>query len=86
MKVKLKSVKQFKKMVRNKEIECLGCTDSGEITHYGTKGNPSHVMSIWWDQHEEEYLIVDHPNPISRESYKARKIFFEELEESNDKT
>lgn len=77
--VKSKSIEQFKQMVRAKEIQHLSTSDSGEISHYGTIGNPSRVMGFWWCDHGQEYLVVDHPNPISRESYEGVKIFFEEL-------
>lgn len=77
MKVKLKTAKEFEKLAKAGEIEVIGCSDSGEITHYGTKGNPSHLKSVWFDDYGQEYLVVDHPNPISRESYENRKIFFE---------
>ena len=55
MKVKLKSLEKINEMIKNDEIEIMGSSDSGEITHYGTKGNPSHVISLWFSQYEEEY-------------------------------
>lgn len=81
-KTKLKSSSEFKKMLRAGEIECLNVSDSGELAHWATKGNPSHVLTVWYDDHGKEYLVVDHPSPISRELYEKRKIFFED--ESNE--
>lgn len=74
----LKSRSEIKKLEREDKIDHIFTADSGEITHYGTKGNPSAIMSIWWDDYGQEYLIVDHPNPISKEAFEARKIFFSE--------
>ena len=82
-KVKLKSREEFKKMERADEIEHIFTSDSGEITHYGTKGGISHIQSVWYDDYGDEYLIVDHPNPISKEAYEARKIFFDEVEDED---
>lgn len=83
-KVRLKSQKAFKKLVRSGEIELLGVSDDGEVTHYGTKGNPSHILTVWWDSYGDEYLVVDHENPISKDSYEMRKVFFEEIPDSPD--
>jgi hypothetical protein len=76
MKVKLKSKEEIKDMVKKGEITILYTSDSGEITHYGTTGNPSHVMSVWFHDYDTEYEVVDHPQPISKDSYEKRKIFF----------
>ena len=81
MKVKLKSAEEFQSMVRKNTILLQHASDSGEVYHYGTVGNPSHILAVWYDEYGKEYLVVDHPNPISRESYEKRKVFFEE--ESN---
>lgn len=80
-KARLKSKKEIKKLLREGKIKQHSISDCGEITHYGTVGNPSAIMSIWWDEYGQEYLIVEHPNPISREAYESRKIFFDESEE-----
>lgn len=34
--------------------------------------------------HEEEFLVVDHPNPISRDEYNKIKELFEELPEERE--
>lgn len=77
-KVKLKSHKELKGMVRRKEIERIFTSDDGEITYYGTGGNPSHIISVWYDNYGKEYLVVDHPRPISKDVYEQRKVFFNE--------
>lgn len=77
-KVKMKSEKEFKEMVKNGDLKFLSSSDSGEVSHYGTATSPMHVMGVWWHDHDEEYLVVDHPNPISKESYERMKIMFKE--------
>ncbi len=78
-KVMLKTYDEIKKMVRKKEVQMMNIGDSGELMHYGTIGNPSAVMSIWFDDYGTEYLVVDHPNLISKADFEARKIFFKEV-------
>ena len=70
--------KEFKEMLKKGEIQLISTSDSGEVAHYGTVGNPSHVMGVWWNDHGEEYLVVDHPNPISKDSYERMKVFFKD--------
>jgi hypothetical protein len=77
-KVRLKSQEQIKRLLQNGEIQHIFTSDSGEISHYGTAGNPTNVQSIWWEEYGQEFAVVDHPNPISKENYEARKIFFDE--------
>jgi hypothetical protein len=81
-KVKLKTYKELKEMARKGKIEILHVSDSGEVMHFGTIGNPSHVLTVWADNLGEEYLIIDHPNTISKDSYEDRKIFFDDIKES----
>lgn len=83
MKVILKSKEEIREMELRGEIVRLFTSDSGEVSHYGVKnsgGSGQPIMSIWWNDYGDEYLIVDHPNPMSRDAYKARKIFFKEVE------
>ena len=77
-KVKLKTFEELKQMVKDKKIDLIHVSDDGEMYHFGTKGNPSHVLSVWASNFGEEYLIVDHDNPISSSVYEHRKIFFYE--------
>lgn len=74
----LREKKEFRDMELNGKINHIFTSDDGEITHYGTIGNPSHIQSVWYGDYGQEYLIIDHPNPIAREVYETRKIFFEE--------
>jgi len=78
MRVKLKSQEEFKRMVREGEVKTIGGSDSGAVTHYGTAGKTTHVLSVDYDEYGQEFLVVDHPNPISREDYERRKVFFKE--------
>lgn len=80
-KVRLKSREAIKKLEREGKIEHIFTSDSGEVTHYGVPGiNPQPIMTIWWEDYGTEYAIVDHPSPMSKDAYEARKIFFEEEE------
>ncbi len=79
MKVRLKTHEQLKKMIRCKEIKLHHVSDDGEVSHYGTLGNPSHTLTVWYDNMGKEFLVVDHPNIITKESYEKRKMFFDEI-------
>lgn len=79
-KIRLKTHEQLKWMLRRKEIQLHHVSDDGEMYHWGTVGNPSHVKPTWYDDMGKEYLVVDHPNPISKEEYERLKIFFNEEE------
>jgi uncharacterized cupredoxin-like copper-binding protein len=76
MKVKLKSYEEIKEMVKKGEVNLIHSSDSGEVTHYATVGNPSHVMSVWFHDYDSEYEVVDHSQPISKDSYERLQIFF----------
>lgn len=74
--VTMKSAGEIKRMIRNKEIELLNCSDDGEMYVLGTKGNPQHCMHVWLSDFGKEYLVVPHENSIALEDYNNRRIFF----------
>ncbi len=81
--VKMKSGKAITAMVRSGEIRHAGGCDSGEFSRYmwgDENTGPIHSVGLWFDDPGSEYLIVDHPNPISRCEYENMKSFFEEEE------
>ena len=78
--VVLKTSDELKKMVRSQEIQLLRVSDDGEVYSYGTIGNPSHVLSVWYDDHGQEYKIVDHPHLLSKPSFDRLKVFFKPKE------
>ena len=79
MKVKLKTLKQISKMEREGKITTHH-SDSGEWITVCTKGNPSHCQTYWYEQFGDEFLVVDHKNPVSKDVYELRKEFFEGIE------
>ena len=78
MKVRMRSIEELKQKVRAREIELVHTSDSGEWISYGVGKQPTTVKSFWWEDHEQEFLVVDHPNPISREEYERLKPLFTE--------
>ena len=81
MKVKMKSAEQIEKLVKEGKLEVLGGSDSGELTRYGIKwGSATIVFSLWYQDYGSEYEVVDHPSPISKQDYEARRILFEDEE------
>lgn len=78
MKVTLKTHEEIKALIKAREIELMHSSDSGEWTSYGVGKQPTTVKTFWWEDHGQEYLVVDHPNPISRDEYDRLKILFKE--------
>ena len=91
MRVKLKSQEEIKKMVREGKVSLWDSSDSGERTVYGVPlsgetvktdemglSGPVVTMPVWFDDYGKEYLVVDHPSPISKEWFERVKILFEE--------
>jgi len=75
LKVKLKGLDEIKKMERAGKVTTHS-SDSGEWITVCTVGNPAQCQTFWWDDFGKEYLVVDHENPISKEGYEVKKIFF----------
>lgn len=87
-KVKLKTISELKKFARH-----LG-GDMSETLHYFIKfdGKPIknteepntsfHAVGFHVLDHGEEFLVVDHPNPISKQQYDAYRELFKEEDEN----
>jgi hypothetical protein len=77
-KVKLKSGKDLKK-----HIDLT--SDSGEMIRLRVK--KSEGVSIYRNFHSgdfgKEYLVVDHPNPISKDEYELIKELFEDKKDKS---
>lgn len=77
--VKMKSGKAIQAMVRSGEIKHDGGSDSGEYSRYRWEENSIvRMMGLWFNQPGSDYLVVDHPNVISKREYENTKIFFED--------
>lgn len=79
-KVMLKTSEAIVKLIKNREVLPMHTSDSGEWTSYGVGENPTVVKTFWYDDHGKEFLVVDHPNPISKDEYDRLKILFNEKE------
>ena len=84
MKVRMKSMAELKKKVRAGEIELVHVSDSGEWMSYGVGKQPMTVKGFWWEDHEQEFLVVDHPNIISKDEYERLKPLFENVDGNID--
>ena len=84
--VVLKTIEEFKNMVREGEINQHQTSEDGEMSSFscpwGTGEDPPEVhKGFHCLDHGEEFLVVDHPHPISKQQYEMIKIFFKEKEE-----
>jgi len=87
-KVKLKTANALKRFARY-----LGGDMSESVTYFIEMGtnrpmennespqNSFHAKSFHALEHGEEFLVVDHPNPISKQEYETFKDLFEIVEE-----
>ena len=80
-KIRAKTHEELKALYRANKIQLLHVSDDGECYAYCTRTNPGYVFRIFAEDMGKEYLVVEHPRPISDDSYKDRRIFFEELTE-----
>lgn len=74
--VVMKDCCELKALLREGKVKIHHVSDDGEVQHWGTPGNPSFIHTFSTDDMGKEYLVVDHPNPINRNAYENRKIFF----------
>ena len=81
-KVKMKTYEALKKLFRAKEIRCRHVSDDGEYMSvaipYEDTGGYQSVKGFWTSDLGEEFLVVDHPNVITKDEYERWKILFEE--------
>lgn len=77
-KVILKTREKITNLIENEKVKLIDTSDSGEVSCVGVGEQPTFVMSIWYSDYGKEYLVVDHPNPISKTEYEKCKILFEE--------
>ena len=85
MKVVAKSINKLKKYARHlggdmsETLHYFIRMDNGELLERGENPDTSftakglHVL-----EHGEEFLVVDRPNPISKQEYEQIKVLFEE--------
>jgi len=86
MKVKSKTLKELKKYARH-----LG-GDMNETLHYFIRASDGSLLKTLDSpectftaiglhvlNHNEEFLVVDHPNPISKYEYESTKILYKEI-------
>lgn len=90
-KVKLKTKKQLKKFAKymggetSETLYYIIDLKSGKPVESEPKEDGAYVAKAFNAvNHGEEFLVVDHPNPISRQEYDLIKELFEEQEKSED--
>lgn len=78
MKVKLKTINELKDLFRQGLIEWRS-SDCSDASYLGVKtGYGTMMFTVWPNDFNSDYLVVDHDNPISKELYEKLKILFTE--------
>lgn len=88
-KVKLKAVNELRKFARylggdmSEDVHYFIRMSSGDLIENEKEPTGSfHAIGFHVLDHGEEFLVVDHPNPISKQQYDTYRALFEEQDEN----
>lgn len=79
MKVKLKTEKQLKKLVKEGKIKLLSTSDEGSVVYGVPSGPYTFLFQFHKSAHGEVYEVVDADHCITKHEYDPRDILFKEV-------
>jgi hypothetical protein len=77
-KVKLKSYSELKELIKQRKVELISSSDSGEYLHLGVKdGGMTHIFSIHFEDFGSDFEVTKLDNHISESQLNRLRILFE---------